>query len=499
MTQYSTIDSLVGALDRDVLISIHPEPARKLYAGTKTYELRKVAPKAVPRRVFLYEANARRLITGHLVVERVLVAPPDQLWDDLGSAASPRKRFFEYFRDKTLGYAFQVRRAVQWSSPVDPTEVECVSAFRPSQNFLYLDNLPGLQTVLRQRLFDAALDIEQDGLRLQVIDSAQANDFIENVDRHISGSYLDTGDAYGQTLLDVAEKGEDPEGIFTVRKIVLQIILQNEFVGYVVLTEKLGGSLKTGPTILLKNFRARGIGRRLRSLLREIGLRAGLRKIYCTAPMSNAVAIRYLTGAGYRLEAHLRRHYHTDHDEFVFGDMLSRFRAPPLEFIRPVTSFTDFRRLKAFSDEVVHFINQEFSATYCHVDREWASRQVRAAASFAKGRGPNHKPRLVYVGRGLSLLCVALCVVKRGGAVKILLLSRSCHRRSIEEFLTFVQASIERFGRFDCRKLYAHLALSDVDLVEAFLSVGFESEGVLARPYNDSTDMLVVGKPLKEG
>ena len=41
----------------DVVVSIRPEHASRLYRGEKIFELRKIAPRFVPRRMFLYETN----------------------------------------------------------------------------------------------------------------------------------------------------------------------------------------------------------------------------------------------------------------------------------------------------------------------------------------------------------------------------------------------------------------------------------------------------------
>ena len=72
--QYSLGFDQVSRFGCDVLISIKPQHADPLYAGTKKYELRKVIPRKIPRRVFLYETDGSAAITvtlprfpGHLV------------------------------------------------------------------------------------------------------------------------------------------------------------------------------------------------------------------------------------------------------------------------------------------------------------------------------------------------------------------------------------------------------------------------------------------------
>src|SRR6266850_2129857 len=91
----------------DVLIAILPEHAARLYCGDKKYELRRVMPKAIPRRLFLYESDGERKISGHAIVERLLCGKQEDLWEVTGTRATTRTRFFEYFGDSEVAYALE--------------------------------------------------------------------------------------------------------------------------------------------------------------------------------------------------------------------------------------------------------------------------------------------------------------------------------------------------------------------------------------------------------
>lgn len=56
----------------DLILSIHPVHANRIYTKEKTFELRKSLPTNLPKRVFLYEGNCGAGITGHFTVSYAL-------------------------------------------------------------------------------------------------------------------------------------------------------------------------------------------------------------------------------------------------------------------------------------------------------------------------------------------------------------------------------------------------------------------------------------------
>jgi len=195
--------------------------------------------------------------------------------------------------------------------------------------------------------------------------------FVELVDKHISGSYLETGREYGRKLIAVSASNQDCEGIFTLRKRILEVMYEGRLSGFVVLTEKIGGSVKTGPTIIFDRYRGKGLGEQLRGVLHETLFMAGFRKVYCSAPARNIAALSYLLKSGYKVEAHLQRHYHQDHDEFIFGYMLARYRGEQREYTREMAPFSDYKRLTKYSESVCEFIREGFSEVYAKPPNGW--------------------------------------------------------------------------------------------------------------------------------
>jgi hypothetical protein len=246
--------------------------------------------------------------------------------------------------------------------------------------------------------------------------------------------------------------------------------------------------------MLLEEYRNQGFGKALRDILHDVLSDCGFRKVYATVPANSPPALRYLIGAGYKLEAHLKRHYHTEHDEFVLGFNLTTHRAAASEYIRQIQPVTQFSRLTRSDDEAALFLKDLFPSSYCDIDSSWAQRQIREAVASTKGRGSTFRKRAIYVGREVGIAMLALCVFKRGGAVKLLVLTRTAHQRSVGQFIRYIEQSLCATKRPKVRKVYTHVPIADTDTLEAFYSQGFHAEGVLERPYTENSDMVALAK-----
>lgn len=336
-------------------------------------------------------------------------------------------------------------------------------------------------------------------IALQHIEKRYAHQFIELVERHISGSYQETGAAYAEKLLEIDAHGDDPEGIITQSKLILQVHVRGRIAGFVVLTEKAGGALKTGPTLLLDEFQRQGVGVQLRSHLHNFARAMGYRKVYCTFPANKIASAKYLLSAGYRVEAHLRKHYHPDHDELVFGFNLSKYRFPAPPTRRGLAELLEVRRIETYDAEAVQFLEEQFAAEVCPVPAGWAAEQVRVAAACTKGsrHASAFKPRWIFVARGIAIEAACMVIFKRGGSAKIILLTSTANPVGLDMLLATVERSIIR-SKFSVRKIYAHVRVGDLEVFDALFRQGYSAEGLLDRPYVDWHDTVVVGKLVKE-
>jgi len=120
-----------------VLLSIKPDFALRIFNGSKKYEYRRVIFKNQEvRRVIVYASDPIKRIIGEFEIEDILHDEPRVLWvKTKNHAGISKKSFFEYFTNKSKGYAIKVKTTRMYDDPL-PLNSFMVSS--PPQSFMYL-------------------------------------------------------------------------------------------------------------------------------------------------------------------------------------------------------------------------------------------------------------------------------------------------------------------------------------------------------------------------
>lgn len=120
-----------------VLSSIKPEFAIKIFDGLKKYEYRRVIFKNKNvNKVIVYASSPARLIIGEFEIEDIIHDELPVLWAKTKSHAGiSKRRFSEYFADKSKGYAIKVKTTRMYDAPLPLTSLMVSS---PPQSFAYL-------------------------------------------------------------------------------------------------------------------------------------------------------------------------------------------------------------------------------------------------------------------------------------------------------------------------------------------------------------------------
>lgn len=497
-TRNSAIESFES--DKSILLSIKSIHAERIYSGKKKFELRKAAPKHEPRLVFLYETDISS-ISGWFLLKSIDTGTPEQIWNITGALATPKESFDRYYKSSGRAVAMGIEAAYRLKKPIPiATAKDVEPGFTAPQAFAYLNNYPSLLNLLYSTARSDNLEnISIDGLSLSPFDSTRdTKRFITSVEKHISGSYKETGKAYAEYLINCDSDGFDAEGVFTKRKSIFAIFHRDEHAGYIVTTEKIGGSVKTGPVIITKKFRNKGLGQNLRKLIHELYRSLGHRKVYATVPANNLAACAYLIASNYRIEGHLNRHYHDGHDELVLGYPLRHRKTDVIPLQRQITPPNRFFRMRKASPDIALLIKSIFSEAYCEVTDTWVSNQVTHALRATRGGKTDlMKPRLIFGAEGtFGLVAASLCVIKRGGSAKISILTRTGHINGLVDFISHIETSLSRLKNNSVRKVYAHIPYNDTDLMNAFYIAGYTTEGIISVPYNCTTDMIIFSKAI---
>ncbi len=120
-----------------VLLSIKPEFAQKIFEGTKRYEYRRsIFRRGEVEKIVVYASDPIKKVMGEFEMGVILHDEPQALWDRTKTHAGiSRERFFEYFINKTKGYAIEVKTAQMYDTPFPLSRLMVTT---PPQSFMYL-------------------------------------------------------------------------------------------------------------------------------------------------------------------------------------------------------------------------------------------------------------------------------------------------------------------------------------------------------------------------
>jgi predicted transcriptional regulator len=124
----------------DVLLSVRPHFAERIFDGTKKYEYRKtIFSRADVQKVVVYASSPVKKIVGEFHIAEIIWDKPELLWlKTCGFAGINRDFFLRYFTGKDKGYAINIKHSKRYEAPVNPWDV--LPGFTPPQSFMYIDS-----------------------------------------------------------------------------------------------------------------------------------------------------------------------------------------------------------------------------------------------------------------------------------------------------------------------------------------------------------------------
>lgn len=120
-----------------VLLSIKPEYAYKIFAGTKKFEFRKIRFKNPHiTTVVVYASSPVQQVIGEFEIEDILSYDPKSIWDLTKKDSGISEDFFyEYFADREVAHAIKIKSTTIYPKPLSIRDD--FNAF-PPQSYLYL-------------------------------------------------------------------------------------------------------------------------------------------------------------------------------------------------------------------------------------------------------------------------------------------------------------------------------------------------------------------------
>lgn len=122
----------------DILLSIKPLYAYKIFDGSKKYEFRKKLPKKPIKRVYVYVSMPIKKIIGYFEVDYIVSDNYITLWDKTKeSAGITWPEYIRYFSNSKIAYGIHIQDVVLFKNAVDPYKLNV--NFKAPQSFCYFD------------------------------------------------------------------------------------------------------------------------------------------------------------------------------------------------------------------------------------------------------------------------------------------------------------------------------------------------------------------------
>jgi predicted transcriptional regulator len=123
----------------NVILSIKPEYANKIFDGTKKYEFRRAIFKNPDvRKVVVYSSSPVQKIIGEFEIDCIISHELNELWNKTKKHSGISEDFFfQYFGEKELGFAIKIKNTKLYKVP------KCIREdykLFPPQSFLYYAN-----------------------------------------------------------------------------------------------------------------------------------------------------------------------------------------------------------------------------------------------------------------------------------------------------------------------------------------------------------------------
>ena len=124
-------------MKRKIVISINPQYVEKIISGEKRFEYRTKAAKNDINKIIIYETKPIKKIVAEVEILDVVVASPDELWNETKEYSGISRLFFDdYFKGRKVAYAYKLGYVKVYEQPKSLLDFGLKTA---PQSFAYVE------------------------------------------------------------------------------------------------------------------------------------------------------------------------------------------------------------------------------------------------------------------------------------------------------------------------------------------------------------------------
>lgn len=126
--------------ERAMLLSVRPNYAESILAGTKRAEIRRQRPGTPPGTpVIIYATKPVAAVIGTARIEQVLAGSPSDLWDQHNDDMDVTESAYdEYLSGVDIAYVLMLTQVHRLTAPLSLDEMRRTSAFQPPRSYRYM-------------------------------------------------------------------------------------------------------------------------------------------------------------------------------------------------------------------------------------------------------------------------------------------------------------------------------------------------------------------------
>lgn len=124
-----------------ILLSVKPEYAEGLLAGTKTAEVRRRFPtQPAGATLYVYASSPQCAVVGTLILDDIERPPAGRVWELYKKVIQIRRGpLDEYLRDVEEAAILRVSEPRRWDTPLPLADLRALVGLQPPQSFRYVD------------------------------------------------------------------------------------------------------------------------------------------------------------------------------------------------------------------------------------------------------------------------------------------------------------------------------------------------------------------------